>query len=39
MPCRAISIIPLLSAAPINTPIPAMNSMVLKEAAFAPTAD
>ena len=34
-----MSIIPLDRAAPINTPIPAMNSMVLNDAAFAPTAD
>jgi len=34
-----MSIMPLERAAPMNTPIPAINSIVLKDAALAPTAD
>ena len=34
-----MSIMPLDSEAPMNTPIPAINSTVLKEAAFAPIAE
>ena len=39
MPCRAMSIIPLLIAAPINTPIAAIVMIVRKEAALAPIAE
>ena len=39
MPCRAMSIMPLESDAPMNMPMPAINRMVLKEAALAPTAE
>ncbi len=39
MPWRAISIMPLLIAAPINTPIEATMIMRLKEAAFVPIAE
>ena len=39
MPCLAISIIPLLIAAPAKTPIDAMIIIVLKLATLAPTAE
>ena len=39
MPCRAMSIMPLLIAAPINTPIAAIVMIVRKEAALAPIAE
>ena len=39
MPWRAISIIPLLIAAPINTPIDATISTRLNDAAFDPIAE
>lgn len=39
MPCLAISIIPLLRAAPMNTPTAATAKTNLKGAAFAPTAE
>ena len=39
MPCRATSIMPLLSAAPANTPMAAIVTMVLYRATFAPIAE
>ena len=39
MPWRAMSIIPLLIAAPINTPIEATITILLKEAALKPIAE
>ena len=39
MPCRAMSIMPLLIAAPMNTPIAAIVIIVRKEAALAPIAE
>ena len=37
MPCRAMSIMPLLSEAPMNTPMLASTSMVRNDAALEPT--
>lgn len=39
IPCRAISIIPLLNEAPTKTPIAAIMRMVRREAALLPTAE
>ena len=39
MPCRAMSIIPLLIVAPTNTPIDAIIKMVRKRATLAPIAE
>ena len=39
IPCRAMSIMPLLNVAPTNTPIDAIIKMVRKRATFAPMAE
>ena len=39
IPCRAISIMPLLAAAPTKTPIAAIKIIFLREATLLPTAE
>ena len=39
MPCRAMSIMPLLIVAPMKTPMAATIMMTLNEAVLAPTAE